>query len=355
MTGVAVVGAGGYTGQELLRLLAGHPEAELVGCFGSESRQSPQPIGDVAPALRGVVDRPVGAASPEAIVASGAEAVFLATPHEVSAHLAGPLLDAGLLVVDLSAAFRFPDPAAYPVHYGFAHPAPALLGTAVYGMPERSRAGLSGARLVACAGCYVTAASIPLHALVSAGVVKPGATPIIDATSGVSGAGRGGKAHTSFCEVSMSPYGPLKHRHRPEIERAVGVPVVFQPHLGAYDRGILATIHVATRRGVDAGAIGAAFGGALGAEPFVRLLGDATAGCPLPTVKAVERTNFVDLAWAFEPTEDGGHLIVFSALDNLTKGASGQALQCLNAVMGWPETLGLLPGAARGWTGGVKA
>ncbi|MEM7628759.1 MAG: N-acetyl-gamma-glutamyl-phosphate reductase [Planctomycetota bacterium] len=349
-----VVGAAGYTGQELVRLLAPHPRLELAGVFGSGARDGSSLLSEIAPALRGVGDLALHATDVEtiaSIVRTGG-VVFLATPHGASVGLAPAILDAapGALVADLSAGFRLKDSACYPAFYGFEHAAPALLAGAVYGLPEVSRDGLGhvleGSRLVACAGCYVTAASIPLAALARAGAIASGTRPIIDAVSGVSGAGRGASLKTSFCELSATPYGVLNHRHRPEIEQAIATPVVFQPHLGAFDRGILATIHVELAPGFDAPMVGEVFASALGGEAFVRLLGDATAspGAPLPSVGAVRGTNRCDLAWAVETGAGANHLIVFSAIDNLVKGASGQAIQCVNAAMGWDEALGLLPG-----------
>lgn len=336
----AVVGVGGYTGVELAATLAGHPVLEVVGLFGSADRAGSRPVGEVDPRLRGVLDLPVEPGTPEAVAGCGARVVFLATPHAVSADLAPLLLEAGITVIDLSGAFRLKDEAVHLKHYGFARNA-GLVERAVYGLPEVTREGLAGAALVACAGCYVTAATVPLAALARAGVIAPGTRPIVDAVSGVSGAGRHAGAEMSFCEVSAKPYGVLRHRHHPEIEAYSGTRVVFQPHLGAYDRGILATIHVELAPGVTAARVREVFASALGHEPMVRLL-------PLgvwPSVGAVARTNFIDIAWAVDEGSGvgGGHLIVFSALDNLLKGASAQAVQCANAALGIEETAGLLP------------
>lgn len=348
-----VVGAAGYTGQELVKLIAQHPVLELAGVFGSASRDGQELLSANAPALRGIGDLPVHATDVDTIASmvNGGGVVFLATPHEASVELAPKILGAApdALVSDLSAGFRLKNASKYPAFYGFEHGAPALLQDAVYGLPEVTRHGLSSvgdaSRLISCAGCYVTAASIPLAALVSAGAILPGARPIIDAVSGVSGAGRGAATKTSFCEVSASPYGVRTHRHRPEIEQAIGAGVVFQPQLGPYDRGILATIHAELAPGFDGAAVASVFEAALGDEPFVELLGE---GGPLPSVAAVRGTNRCDIAWSAEAHEGGTHLIVFSALDNLLKGASGQAVQCVNAALGLDETLGLLPAGGVG-------
>jgi len=330
----AVVGAGGYTGAELVALLAGHPVFEVVALFGSGKSDGVRLISDIEPRLRTVCDLTVEPATLDGVLGSGAQVVFLATPHGVSAELAGPLLDAGVTVIDLSGAFRLKDDATHAAHYGFERDA-GLVSEAVYGLPERTRAGLEGAAFVACAGCYVTGATVPLGALADAGAIAPGTRPIVDAVSGVTGAGR--NASMNLSEVSSRPYGVGKHRHAPEIEAYAGTPIVFQPQLGAFDRGILATIHVELADGWDGARVSALFEGVLGHEAFVRLM---PAG-QFPSVAGVRRTNFVDLAWHVD--EAHGHLIVFSALDNLVKGASGQAVQCANAAIGLAETTGLLP------------
>ena len=351
MIPAAVVGATGYTGQELAQLLLTHPEFEIAALFGSGRGGRVSSFSNEAPSFRGLLDLSVEPSTAEAIVASGARAVFLATPHEVSASLAPELLemDRELVVIDLSGAFRLKSPGAYPEHYGFEHRTPGLLERAVYGLPELDRSGLAGvgrggSRLVACAGCYVTAATIPLAALVRAGVLDVGQRPIIDATSGVSGAGRGAKLSTSYCEVSQSVYGAAHHRHRPEIEQALGRRVIFQPHLGPYERGILATMHARLAPGVGLREVTGAFHGAYGTECFVRLLGPVTGPeSPVPSVGGVVRTNVVDVAWKV----DEGDVTVYSALDNLVKGASGQALQCANVVFGIEESTGLFPCGTR--------
>ncbi|GJM18628.1 MAG: N-acetyl-gamma-glutamyl-phosphate reductase [Phycisphaeraceae bacterium] len=334
---VAIVGAGGFTGCELAWILAGHPVFETVALFGSGGGDGVRAIADVEPRLRGVVDLNIEAASVGEILASGARVVFLATPHGVSAELAGPLVNAGVTVVDLSGAFRLRDGALHAAHYGFARDA-ALVDEAVYGLPERTRGTLAGASLVACAGCYVTAASIPLGVLAEAGAFRAGTRPIVDAVSGVSGAGRG--ASMNLGAVSARPYGVGSHRHAPEIEMNVG-PVVFQPQLGAYDRGILGTMHVELSPEWEGADVGAAFGRAFAGEPFVRVMPEGV----WPSVAGVRGTNFIDVAWHVD--EERAHAVVFAAIDNLVKGASGQAVQCANIAVGIDETAGLLPGGVR--------
>lgn len=339
----AIVGAGGYAGAELLRLLLGHGSARVVGLFasahGSAGGDRPTPMGELFPRFRGMTDLSLLPTSVDAIEECGARAVFLATPHEVSHELAPRLAERGMVVFDLSAAFRLKEAGAYPRHYGFAHAHAAWLERAPYGLPELSRAGLREASLVAVPGCYPTSAILALAPLVRAGAVRAGTRPIIDSTSGVSGAGRAPSAKTHFCEVSLQPYGVLSHRHQPEIDAGVGLATLFTPHLGAFDRGILSTIHAELAAGWNEPRVRAVLESAYAGETFVRLL---PAG-QWPSVGAVRGTNFCDLGWAVDEQGPGGpHLIIVSALDNLVKGAAGQAVQCFNIRFGLPETRGLL-------------
>jgi N-acetyl-gamma-glutamyl-phosphate reductase len=344
---VAIVGAAGYGGGELASILLRHPRAEVVAAFGSSRRagaEKPARLGDLHPRLRGLLDLEVVAAEAGAIAAARPDAIFLATPHEASEEMLPGLLGVTnsrsepTRVFDLSGAFRLRQE-DYPGHYGFPHHHPELLKRAVYGLPELHRARIAGADFVAVPGCYPTSAILPLAPLVKAGAVRPGTRPIIDSTSGVSGAGRTPSAKVHFCEVSLQPYNVLKHRHNPEIDLYCGTPTVFTPHLGAFDRGILSTIHVELSPGWTGEHAGATLREAYGRESFVRLL---PAG-EWPSVGAVRGTNFCDIAWAADDAHS--HLIVVSALDNLVKGAAGQAVQCMNIRFGLPETMGLLPGS----------
>jgi len=340
----AIVGVGGYAGQELLRLLSTHPFAEMVGLFGAADRDATRPLSDAAPALAGVCDLEVEPAAPEAILACRPDAIFLATPHAASAALAPELVDRAT-VLDLSGAFRL-EPDAYPEHYGFAHPAPDLLDRAVYGLVERRRRQIADAELIAVPGCYATASILALAPLVDAGIIDPSTPPIIDAISGASGAGRGARQDTAYCEVSARPYGVLNHRHQPEIQRHSGTPVRFVAHLGPWDRGILATMHAQLAGGATEADARAAIERAGGDEPFVRPL---PAG-RWPEVGRVRGTNLCDIALT---ADSRGHLVVASALDNLGKGAAGQAVQAMNARFGFDERTALGPtkrvpeGAAR--------
>lgn len=338
---IAIVGAGGYAGAELITILLRHPRARIAALFGSAKRDAepPRSIADLHPRLRGRVDLPVLPASADAIAASRPDAVFLATPHEASVELAPSLLESGVIVFDLSAAFRLKDASLYPRYYGFDHARPDLLPRAAYGLPELSRERLSNADLVAVPGCYPTSAIIPLAPLIRAGAIDPERRPIIDSTSGVSGAGRSPNSRTHFCEVSQSPYGVLNHRHQPEIDFYAGAGTLFTPHLGPYDRGILSTIHADLAPGWNGDRVARTLREAYAHEPFVRLLPPGQ----WPSVAAVRESNFCDLAWAVD--EEHRHVILFSALDNLVKGAAGQAVQCMNLRFGLGETTALLEGA----------
>jgi N-acetyl-gamma-glutamyl-phosphate reductase len=336
---IAIVGAPGYTGAELASILASHPNAELVGLFGSDRRASgdaaPETMADLFPRLAGVVDLPVRAGDAASILACAPDAVFLATPHEASERLAPALLEAGVVVFDLSAAFRLRDAALYPRHYGFEHAHAGLLGEAVYGLPELAGDALRTAQLVACPGCYPTSVILPVRPLVAAGIIDRTRPVIVDSASGVSGAGRSAAVKSLFCEVSLQPYGVLSHRHQPEMAQETGARILFTPHLVALDRGILSTIHAELVPGRTLADARTCLASAYADAPFVRLL---PAG-RWPSIAAVERTNCCDIALG---TDDSGtHLVVSSAIDNLTKGAAGQAVQAFNVRFGLDEATGL--------------
>jgi N-acetyl-gamma-glutamyl-phosphate reductase len=354
---VAIVGAGGYAGRELIRILSGHPCVEVSALFGSEkAANTPQHADKLHPTLMGVCELPVRAASAESILVSGAGAVFLATPHEASLDLVPKLMDArpGLVVLDLSASYRLPEASLYPVHYRFEHHHRAWLDRAVFGLAELNAEAIAKADLIAVPGCYPTSAILPLAPLVKAGAIDRTMPVIIDSVSGVSGAGRGATAKTHFCEVSLQAYNVLQHRHQPEIDLHSGLGLggsVFTPHLAEFDRGILSTIHTTLASGWDAARIGEVFSAAYGGRRCVRLLGEQR----WPSVAGVRMSNFCDIGWAVRVGSTSGpissarpHLVIGSAIDNLVKGAAGQAVQCMNLRFGWDETLGLLPGARLG-------
>ena len=327
---VAVFGASGYAGAELLRLLAGHPHFEVMTVAASS--QEGKPVAELYPSLAaaypGLVYGPT-----EPATAAGVDLAFCALPHGASQKFVPDLLARVGHVVDLGADFRLHDPALYPAWYGEGHSCPGLLAEAVFGLPELSREGLAGARLVAVPGCYVTAATLALAPLVATGAVDP-AGVVVDAASGVSGAGSKASQSTLFCTVDedFTAYGLLNHRHTPEMEQAIGAQVLFTPHLAPMNRGILATCYA---RPVPGGP----------SEPL-EVLAKAYAGEPFvvvsersPSTKATLGSNAAHLTARRDPRT--GWILSICALDNLVKGAAGQALQCANAVMGWPETTGL--------------
>jgi len=337
MPRVSIVGATGYAGGEIAAILCGHRQAEIVGLFGSGRRgEEPAAIEDLHPRLRGRLAGRIEAASVEAILATRPDAVFLATPHEASHELAPRLLAAGVVVLDLSAAFRLPDPQQYPSHYGFAHAHPDLLARAAYGLAELNAEAIAASDLIAVPGCYPTSVILPLRPLADAGLLDPRAPVIVDATSGTSGAGRTPSPRTVFSEVSLQAYGVMSHRHEPEMAVHGGAEVIFVPHLGAYDRGILSTIHLSLRDGTTEREMRETLAAAYADCPFVRLLPSGR----WPSVRDVERTNFCDVGLSVHPRRP--HAVISSAIDNLVKGAAGQAVQCLNLRFGLPLVEGLL-------------
>jgi N-acetyl-gamma-glutamyl-phosphate reductase len=340
---VAVIGASGYAGEELVRLLLAHPLADLVAVT---SRQlAGKSLDQVFPrfAHHKKASELEFTESDPASLARMAQTIFLALPHGVSAKEARPFFDAGARVIDLSADFRVRDPETYREFYGTEHAAPELLSESVYGLPEVYRDRISAAKLVACPGCYPTSVLLPLLPLVKQELVAVGDVTVTS-LSGVSGAGRKVEADFLFaeCNESLRPYGVPKHRHLSEMEQelslAAGMRVVIQfvPHLVPTNRGIVSTIFAKLAPGRDESAIAPALNAAYGDEPFVRLLGNAR----LPDTKNVIGTNFIDIAWKFDERTD--RIIVMSAIDNLVKGTSGQAIQCFNLMCGYPETTGLL-------------
>lgn len=341
MIRVVIVGASGYTGMELVEILLRHPHAGIVGLFGSERREGGQAYAEVCPRFRGLVDLPVEPADADAIASLRPDAVFLALPHEASVEYAASLREHGIRVFDLSGGLRLRDASLYERYYQFTHPKPKLLEEAVYGLVELNRELIASADLVAVPGCYPTSAILPLAPLVQAGAVRPGSRPIVDSISGVSGAGRTARPHTSFCEVSVSAYGVLSHRHGPEIAEHAGLSVIFTPHLAPIDRGILSTIHVRLSDGWNGAAARETLEAAYGDEMFVRLLPEGH----WPNVASVRGTNFCDIALASD--DAASHLVIVSAIDNLVKGAAGQAVQCMNVRLGLPEGAGLLPDSAQ--------
>jgi N-acetyl-gamma-glutamyl-phosphate reductase len=340
---VAVVGASGYSGEELVRLLIRHPAVDLVALT---SRQlAGQTLGAVFPRFRGMrfSELPFISSEVEAIVGIGARVVFLALPHGVATEFAKPLLERGLRVIDLSADFRIKNVAVYQDFYGEAHHAPELAALSVYGLPELYREQIRGAQLVASPGCYPTSIILPLAPLLRARLLDP-ATITIASMSGVSGAGRTAKVDYLYaeCNESIRAYSVPKHRHLAEIEQELSIAygetvlVNFTPHLVPMTRGIHSTIYASPAAGVRPEQIGETLQNAYANEPFVRLAGEQL----FVDTKHVSGTNFVDIAWRNDPRT--GRVILFSGEDNLVKGAAGQAVQSLNLMCGWPETTALL-------------
>lgn len=345
---VAIVGASGYTGGELCRLLLGHPRAEVTAVMAK--RAAGQRLDEVFPHLRGLLPLAIEAFDPDA-VAARADVAFAALPHGESALVVAALRARGVTTLDLSADFRLHDAAAWAAWYGSkehpAHPAAALLADAVYGVPERHRAALRGAGLVAVPGCYPTASILAVAPLLAAGLVSPDGI-IIDAKSGASGAGRtpGLPTHLPEAAEGVRAYKVGgTHRHTVEIEQelalaagrdASALAVTFTPHLLPMTRGILSCVYAApTDAGRDAGAYRDALVAAYAEEPFVDVLPEGA----LPDTAHVRGSNRVHVQAVYDAR--ARRVLAIAALDNLVKGASGQAVQCMNAVFGWPETLGL--------------
>ncbi len=340
---VAIVGASGYSGQELIRILMHHPGVDLV-CVTSRQNEG-RTLGEVYPrfAKNRFGDLRFTHSDVPAIAATGATVAFLALPHGLAHEYAQPLLEAGLKVIDLSADFRLKSAAVYEEFYKEAHPAPSLLSRSVYGMPELYRDAICGADLVASPGCYPTSVILPLVPLLRAGLVEREGI-VVNSLSGVSGAGRKADIDLIYCECNESAkaYGMPKHRHLSEIEQelsaASGAPVVigFTPHLIPLHRGILTTTSAPLAKGASLEAVTAALEAAYAQEPFIRLAG--TTGSA--EIKHVAGTNFVDIAWRYDART--GRLLLLSAEDNVVKGASGQAVQSFNLMCGFPETQALL-------------
>jgi N-acetyl-gamma-glutamyl-phosphate reductase len=325
---VAVAGATGYTGQELLRLLARHPAVTLTVATSSGATRS---VGRL-PALARVWDGVISPLDLD-VLSRQADVVFLALPDRAAAALAPTLIDKGVRVIDLSGAFRLRDPAARARWYPETDRLPPDIA---YGLTERERDAVSRARLVANPGCYPTASLLALTPLAAAGLLVPGADVIVDAKSGVSGAGKtpSERTHFSECHDSLSAYGVFGHRHGAEIEEGLGGPVTFTPHLVPLDRGLLATIYVRVAPGTTEEALGDVYQRAYGDATFVRLV-----GASLPEIKHVAHTNFCDIGWRVDRS---GRAVLVSVIDNLLKGASGQAVQNMNVMLGVDERTGLL-------------
>jgi len=324
---VGIAGATGFAGRELVRILAGHPGVRLETAMSSGTSGSPRAL----PGFARIWDGEVVPFSADALAAT--DIALLALPDAAAAGLVPGLIGAGVRVIDLSGTFRLHDVEArrrwYPDGASYA-------GASVYGLTEHHREAIRTARLVANPGCYPTAALVALQPLAAAGLLDGDVA--VDAKSGISGAGRTPteRTHFSECHGNVAAYGVFEHRHTPEIEQALGRTVTFVPHLVPLDRGLLATSYARVRPGTTAGDIAAAFEAAYAGAPFVRVTGEA-----LPEIKHVAHTNFCDVGWRFDAAT--GRLVLVSCLDNLVKGAAGQAVQNLNVMLDLDERTGLRP------------
>lgn len=330
---VGIVGHRGYSGAELLRLLARHPSVEPVLLEHREEGEK-----SIIRGKKAIRQEPC---TSDGIRQGELALVFLATPPEVSMELAPIALEAGARVVDLSGAFRLRTPDNYSAWYKEPHTQPALLAEAAYGLPEFCRERIPGSRLVANPGCYPTAANLAIRPMIEAGVIDRSCGIICDAKSGVSGAGRKPSLKTSFCEVTenFSTYSILKHRHVPEVLQISGLEeseFSFTAQLLPLDRGILETIYFRAPEIGSAEQLLGIYENRYRNEPFIRLYKPGHS----PDLRAVARTNFCDLGVTLDPKS--GRAVVVSAIDNLTKGAAGQAIQNMNLMLGLPETEGLL-------------
>ena len=325
---IGVAGATGYAGQELIRLAARHPAARLTVAMASTATGGVRPL----PALARVWDGSISALSVDRLAAE-ADAVFLALPETTAAEVGPRLVERGVRVFDLSGAFRLRD--AEQRHRWYPNTPDTLAEPATYGLTERNREAVRRAQLVACPGCYPTAALLALQPLAAAGLLT--GEIVIDAKSGISGAGKvpSERTHFSECHGSVAAYAVFAHRHTAEIEQELSHSVTFVPHLVPLDRGILETIYARLKVGISEQDVAGELQQAYTSAPFVRLTGNA-----LPEIKHVAYTNFCDIGWKVDQV-GGGRLIMVACLDNLMKGAAGQALQNFNVAFEFDERAGL--------------
>ncbi|HKF52964.1 MAG TPA: N-acetyl-gamma-glutamyl-phosphate reductase [Candidatus Acidoferrales bacterium] len=338
---VAVIGATGYAGFELAKLLLRHPEIERPTFYLRGENAEARCLTQLFPQLRGWGEAPCRSLSVDAIAAAGEGTAFLATPHEVSCELVPELIDAGVRVIDLSGAFRFRDPATFACWYKLQAPEESLTKRAVYGLPELYSEALSGADLVANPGCYATSVILGMRPLIEAGWVDTGRGVVCDCKSGASGAGKEPKRETSFVEVNENfrAYGVFTHRHTPEVTEHAGINpnhLIFTTHLLPLERGILSTLSFWLSQPRSGEEIESVFRKFYANRPMVRVW---PAG-KLPELQHVAHTNFCDLGFALDET--GERIVVVSCLDNLGKGAAGQAVQNFNWMHGHSESTGLI-------------
>lgn len=337
---VAVAGATGYAGRELLRILARHPQVRVTRLLSSgRGGKREFPIEDSHPALRGKFEVACEPLSVDALAPSDVDLAFLATPHQTALEVAPSLLERNLRVVDLSGAFRLKDSAAYPRWYGFEHHAEASLEDAVYGLTELNGEKIRKARLVANPGCYATSVILALAPVLQDGWIDIAAGIISDSKSGASGAGRSLSEKLHFVEVNENcrAYGFFNHRHVPEMLQALKLTekdFTFTPHLLPITRGILSTIYVRLAKARSHEEVSALYRNFYARAPFVRVLDGG-----IPEIQSVAQTNFTDIGFSLD--RDGKRMIIMSTLDNLVKGAAGQAIQNMNLMFGFPEETAL--------------
>jgi len=336
---IAVVGVTGYSGFELARILLRHPGVKASVFYGREW-QGAKCLGELYPQFRGFGDAPLVPLSVEAVASSKAATAFLATPHEVSAELAPALMKAGLRVIDLSGAFRFRDPSTFTSWYQLPAPSATTLGKAVYGLPELYAKKIVAAELIANPGCYATSVILALRPLVDAGWIADGSSVVCDCKSGASGAGKEPRRDLQFVEVdeNFRAYSLFSHRHTPEILEHTGLAeerIVFSTHLLPLARGILSTIYVSLDRPESSQAVETLFRKFYAGRPMVRIW---PAG-KLPELQHVAHSNFCDIGFALDKREK--RLVIVSCLDNLGKGAAGQAVQHFNHMLGIEEQTAL--------------
>lgn len=333
MVKVAVVGASGYAGAQLCRIISRHEKLELTGLFVSEnSLDKGKKISELYGELNGLCDKVLQPLTGAKDIIDIADAVFLATDHKVSHDIAPALVDAGVAVFDLSGAFRISNTDVFEKAYGFAHEHKDLLKKAVYALAEYVDVkALQNTKMISLPGCYPTASQLALKPLIENGLLDLNYRPSINAVSGVSGAGRKAKLTNSFCEVSLNAYGVFTHRHQPEIAEHLGTEVIFTPHLGDFKCGIHATINAKLKDGVTPEQVAKAYS-YYDNKPLVRVKKG------MPKLQDVQYLPFCDIGYAMKDN----YIVICSCIDNLLKGASAQAVQVLNLYYGFDETQGLI-------------
>lgn len=330
MIKVAIIGASGYTGVELISMLIKHPQVELTGLYVSEnSADANKDISEIYGVLKGRCNLKLTPLTDPQAVASANDAAFFATAHKVSHDLAPIFVENNCKVFDLSGAFRVNEAAFYEKYYGFTHEYLDLLDSAYYALGEYvDKEKLQKTSVISLPGCYPTATQLALRPLIENKLLDDALAPIVNATSGVSGAGRKASLTNSFCEVSLNAYGIFTHRHLPEIEHHLQHKVIFNPHLGNFKRGILATITAKLNEGVNSDKVKAVYEQYYHNKPLIRLKEK------LPKLGDVVNTPFCDIGFAI----DDGYIVICSAIDNLLKGASAQAIQVFNLYYNFNET-----------------